>query len=821
MKKAILCIGIDAFDKGDITPLSGAAEDARRWAAFFEMRLGFKAELLTHEKLRKGVRILDVVDELLKHAGQPGDLFGLFIATHGKQMRLADGQMDQLFLLPHARLASIEAGSPGEGALSLRQLALETARPGLQRFFIIDACRAPLSAAGSRDAAQPFGAEGQVVYRDLLLRRTPHGQGDSPLLVLNACADQQRAAELRGRGRGVFSLAAEEVATDWFENGKRLNLDAEFVAQVGVRMRELTRDQDDLPTQDPVIDQGSPLCLWDPNDRQQQQWRTLKVTFERQLHGGALDAPAGQCARDTLAALLAAGLPAAEHQTLAQRLTEHLEAAQKAHTQAQQQAADARLLEAAQEFDTEAAWLAVWSGAHNPDLKQRAYQRLTSNPGPNSTLTPEAPSPLPVPATAVHSQPSPTVAKPTSLPTEPPREQRPTTDARVPLATTTANTVRQLNSQPAPKGKSGAWLGGLALGAFTLSVLILSIVNKEKAKTKTPAPQPAPQTAVITPMAHKAWPVLEKDGISATRMADLQRAAAVQHGLPVVFKDSLKQGGYAPDMVVIPGGQFTIGSPEEERKWYVAAGAQQEWADWEKPKAGVKVGAFALGRREVTKGEFAVFAKATGRAMEGGCRHFEGQWKQDPQRNWQAPGFDQPDEHPVVCVNWEDAQAYAAWLSGQTGQSYRLPNEAEWEWAARAGTTTMRWWGDDTNNSEICAYENVADRALADKLNTTWVVNCKDGYVYTAPVGRFQANALGVYDMLGNAAEWVQDCFEASHDGQAVDGKARQSCKDMSRRVVRGGSWSDVPGVVRSAFRNWVAPVNRIYFIGFRLARTF
>lgn len=311
------------------------------------------------------------------------------------------------------------------------------------------------------------------------------------------------------------------------------------------------------------------------------------------------------------------------------------------------------------------------------------------------------------------------------------------------------------------------------------------------------------------------------DGQSAAQMQALQAAAAQAVGRSVVFTDALKGGGQGPQMVVVPAGRYKMGAGEEERKRYVTDVGEQEWADWEKPAQVTVARAFALGKHEVTRGEYAVFVKATGHKAEGGCWYWGAEFKQDAARNWQTlVVFEQADNHPAVCVSWEDAQAYAKWLSGQTGQRYRLASEAEWELGARAGTTTRRYWGEDWDNRQGCEYANVADKDLADKLNEVAEFECRDGAVYTAGVGGRKANALGLQDMLGNAMEWVEDCFDESHGTVPGDGSARQKCSNMARRVLRGGSWRTVPQLLRSANRNRVAPDNRSDDIGFRLART-
>jgi formylglycine-generating enzyme required for sulfatase activity len=184
--------------------------------------------------------------------------------------------------------------------------------------------------------------------------------------------------------------------------------------------------------------------------------------------------------------------------------------------------------------------------------------------------------------------------------------------------------------------------------------------------------------------------------------------------------------------------------------------------------------------------------------------------------NWRNAGFPQIDEHPVVCVSWDDAMAYVGWLSAQTGQHYRLPTEAEWEYVARAGTSTAYYWGD--NRSEGCAYANVADQTALKQFPKWTVLDCQDGYIFTAPVGHYLANAFGLHDMLGNVWEWT--CSEYDKD---YSGGEQRCVSDMSQtpRVLRGGSWNFNPQRVRTAARDWLYPQDRRLFGGFRLARTF
>ncbi len=191
-------------------------------------------------------------------------------------------------------------------------------------------------------------------------------------------------------------------------------------------------------------------------------------------------------------------------------------------------------------------------------------------------------------------------------------------------------------------------------------------------------------------------------------------------------------------------------------------------------------------------------------------------------RSWQNPAFQQSDRHPVVCVSYEDAQRYVQWLSRKTGKSYRLPTEAEWEYSARAGTTTARFWGD--GRDQACNFANVPDLTGAAALN--WdksvkdqVFQCRDGYAYTAPVGSFRPNAFGLYDMLGNVWQWIEDCYHNSYGGAPDDASAwvGGECKS---HVLRGGSWYLDPWILRSARRGGGAADVRIVTDGFRIGRT-
>jgi len=280
-----------------------------------------------------------------------------------------------------------------------------------------------------------------------------------------------------------------------------------------------------------------------------------------------------------------------------------------------------------------------------------------------------------------------------------------------------------------------------------------------------------------------------------------------------VFQDRLKNGGKAPKMVVIPAGSFRMGCV-----------SGQSCKNTEKPVHRVTIAKnFALGQTEVTVGQFRRFVNATGykTRAEGGQGCYGSKAGQNGYRkglSWRNPGFEQSDLHPMVCVSWNDTKAYAKWLSEQTGESYRLPTEAEWEYAVRAGSKSEYYFGDQ--ESDLCRYANVADQTAKQKVNFNFTVNCSDGFVYTAPVSRFKANAFGLQDMHGNAWEWTEDCWHGGYTDAPNDGRAWfEGAGAECRRVIRGGSWINNAVDMRSANRIR-SPTDGTYInIGFRLAR--
>jgi sulfatase modifying factor 1 len=261
-----------------------------------------------------------------------------------------------------------------------------------------------------------------------------------------------------------------------------------------------------------------------------------------------------------------------------------------------------------------------------------------------------------------------------------------------------------------------------------------------------------------------------------------------------------------PLMTVLPSGRFKQGG----------ASADTHAAPFELPQHIVLIGySLAMSTNEITLGEFGEFIAATHREMSG-CSTYDGRWEYRQDANWQAPGFAQGSTHPATCVSWDDAAAYAQWLTDKSGHPYRLPSASDWEYAARAGSESAQPWG--ATAAAACADANIADQSAAERYPGWSVFPCNDSYVNTAPVGSFRANAFGLNDLLGNVFEWVQDCWYDNYTGAPIDGSARVYA-GCGERESRGGSWFSSPQYVSASYRNRFEHDYRSSSIGFRLVR--
>jgi sulfatase modifying factor 1 len=277
-------------------------------------------------------------------------------------------------------------------------------------------------------------------------------------------------------------------------------------------------------------------------------------------------------------------------------------------------------------------------------------------------------------------------------------------------------------------------------------------------------------------------------------------------------------------LVLIPPGELLVGSSEAESERVLREypSTKREEIDDEKQHKVRITKPFYLGMYEVTKGQFQEFVRAKGyktEAQRDGLGGFgydpeEGS-KQKPSYSWQATGFAQSDNHPVVNVTWNDAEAFCRWLSetDREGRTYRLPTEAEWEYACRAGTETRYYFGVD--DAGLTRAGNVADQTAKETFDDWKVVAGRDGYVFTAPVGQFRTNAFGLYDMHGNVWEWCADWYRKDYEALPSDNPFNED--RTSKRVHRGGSWVSFARDCRCAFRSSGEPTDRNDDLGFRV----
>jgi formylglycine-generating enzyme required for sulfatase activity len=272
----------------------------------------------------------------------------------------------------------------------------------------------------------------------------------------------------------------------------------------------------------------------------------------------------------------------------------------------------------------------------------------------------------------------------------------------------------------------------------------------------------------------------------------------------------IKDCADCPELVVVPVGQFAMGGDTKKSSPALAMDPR------EGPQHKVSVPSFGAGRYAVTKGQFAAFVLATQYRTEaeqsGGCFAWEGsKWTNHHDFQWREVGFAQANDHPVVCISWNDAQAYVQWLSQKTRQSYRLLSESEREYATRAGSATVFWWGDML----------ASERANYDTTAPDFRGSGKGAWRQaTVPVGSFEANPFGLYSVHGNVWEWVQDCQHDTYAGAPADGSAWvKGCEVLGKRVMRGGAWSGDPSALRASSRNWFTPDFRTNAGGFRVAR--
>jgi len=322
--------------------------------------------------------------------------------------------------------------------------------------------------------------------------------------------------------------------------------------------------------------------------------------------------------------------------------------------------------------------------------------------------------------------------------------------------------IDEINALKVPVAPSLRFLEAKAASQSGDSVRALKALEQFLAASERTGPQYAEALAL--------YPKYQAAGVAAQQELRERRPSELRAAGQGEVADLIER--LQAEMIDVRAGSFRMGGQSGS---YIP--------DDEKPVHEVTLRAFRLGKYEVTFEQYDVFAKATGRALPD-------------DKGWGR------EKRPVINVSWDDAKAFAAWLSEQSGQKYRLPSEAEWEFAARAGTTTENPWG-----SAFSAEQ-------ANGMGTSG----RDTYANTAPVGSFPANAWGLYDVIGNVWEWTEDCWNGSYTGAPVDGSP-WTTGDCSRRVIRGGSWNNDPADLRVSNRAGLGPTSRDVFRGFRLAQ--
>lgn len=269
-----------------------------------------------------------------------------------------------------------------------------------------------------------------------------------------------------------------------------------------------------------------------------------------------------------------------------------------------------------------------------------------------------------------------------------------------------------------------------------------------------------------------------------------------------------------PDMVALPSGKAMIGAEPYE--------ANRKRGDDDLRELNITY-SLAIAKTEVTRAQYREFMESSGHVMiENGCNT----WGRNrilgyvKNHRWDQPGYPQNEKHPVVCVSYDDAAAYAKWLSKRTNKPYRLLSSSEFEYATRAGTRGPWFWG--SSNKDACKYANVGDAIIRRNWEHAPVFHCEDKYEYTAPVGSFEPNPWGLHDMLGNVWEWTEDCLHRDNSKAPLDGSAWTSEDDgeCDRRIPRGGSWVSGTDWVRAAARSYDLAEYHSQLLGFRVALT-
>lgn len=301
--------------------------------------------------------------------------------------------------------------------------------------------------------------------------------------------------------------------------------------------------------------------------------------------------------------------------------------------------------------------------------------------------------------------------------------------------------------------------------------------------------------------------------LTALALAALPFAAAAQSET-----SSFQDCADCPEMIALPSGLAILGS----EPW----SANRKGGDGPIREVDIAY-TLAVAKTETTRAQYRTFIEATNYQTPNadgrkGCNT----WSYDRvlgfvrDHTWDSPGYNQREDHPVICVSWADATAYAAWLAETTGKPYRLLSSTEYEYATRADTRGPWFWGNA--NADACEYANVADDTFRRLYDYAPVFACDDKHERTAPVGSYKPNPWGLHDMLGNAWEWTDDCVHQDMSLVPTDGSSWQEADDgnCDRRVPRGGSWVSGTDWVRAAAQAGDPALYRSQLLGFRVALT-
>lgn len=447
-------------------------------------------------------------------------------------------------------------------------------------------------------------------------------------------------------------------------------------------------------------------------------------------------------------------------------------------------------------------WQALSSGlAPEPDARPQSVTQLldllAAPEVPEAAPEPAAPQAQAADASSLTAPVAAPVSVPVSVPTPDPAAQLAqdaAERARSAAAAATTQAARQLLRERQKRERAEEDLLRRARREALREQLA---ARRDEEAAKTRQAQEEAQRKVLQVKAAAAY-LAEQERVRTQPAPQQPALPAAPLTPPTLLRDRFIDGkGEGPELVLLRAGRFQMGSSEHERKIAMASGAQKNWLVREAPQHWVGIARpFAMGRYPVTVGEWRAFAEASG-------------WQPGGEVDWTAPGFAQSERHPVVGVSWNDARQYVAWLSERTGQRYRLPSEAEWEYACRAGTKTAFSFGDAIDTAKA-NYDG----------NFTWNGGPRGEYRRgTTPVDQFAPNPWGLHDMHGNVWEWVQDVMHDNYEGAPLDGSAWETGGERSRRILRGGSWLYNPRYLRSSLRNGFSAARSNGIIGFRVAR--